>query len=222
MMTNTIRTGIAVAALLTAPLAAQAADLHSPYKAPAYVAPAASNWTGFYLGLNAGYGFGKSNWDVPAVSNSPKGGLFGVTLGYNYQTGTWVWGAEGDFDISTMKANAVCGAGTCETKNTWLGTARGRLGYAGWANWLPYFTGGAAMGDIKATNSALTSANKTKLGYTIGGGVEYAMMSNWSVKLEYLYVDLGKFDCGTACSATVPDNVSFHSNIVRAGVNYRF
>ncbi|HEY5216550.1 MAG TPA: outer membrane protein [Pseudolabrys sp.] len=224
MMTRTIRTGIAAAALLLAPIAAQAADLRQPsYKSPAYVAPAYASWTGFYVGLNAGYGFGKSNWDFPASTNSPKGVLAGGTIGYNFQTGTWVWGVEGDFDYSGMKGTSDCAPGvTCETKNSWLGTARARLGYAGWNNWLPYITGGLAMGDIKATNSARTSANKTKMGYTLGAGVEYAMWSNWSVKLEYLYVDLGKFDCGIACSTTVPDNVSFKANIVRAGLNYRF
>ena len=77
------------------------------------------------------------------------------------------------------------------------------------------------MGDIKATNSVLSSAQKTKMGYAIGLGVEYAMMTNWSMKLEYLYVDLGKFDCGIACGAS-PDNVSFNANLVRVGVNYRF
>jgi outer membrane immunogenic protein len=215
-----IRTGFAAAALALAPLAAQAADLPA-YKAPVYTAPAYANWTGFYLGLNAGYGFGKSDWDVPAVSTSPKGALFGGTVGYNFQTGTWVWGVEGDFDVSTMKGSTDCAGATCETKDSWLGTARARLGYAGWNNWLPYFTGGLAMGNIKASNSALSDASKTRLGWTAGLGLEYALVANWSVKAEYLYVDLGKFDCGIACGATT-DDVSFKANLVRLGVNYRF
>lgn len=221
MMTKTTRTGIAVAALLMAPMVAQAADM--PRKAPLYTAPVYASWTGFYVGVNAGYGFGKSNWDVPLVSPEPKGAVAGLTLGYNFQTGTWLWGAEGDFDYSGMKGSSDCPTpATCETKNSWLGTARARLGYAGWNNWLPFITAGAAMGDIKASNSALlTDAHKTKLGWTAGLGVEYALRSNWSVKLEYLYVDLGKFDCGIACGAVV-DNVSFNANLVRAGVNYRF
>jgi outer membrane immunogenic protein len=222
MMTRTIRTGIAVAALLIAPIAAQAADLRQPsYKAPAYSAPSYSNWTGFYVGLNGGYGFGKSNWDFPAVSVSPKGLLAGVTVGYNFQTGTWLWGVEADADYSGMKGSVDCGFGTtCETKNSWLATARARLGYAGWNNWLPYITGGGAMGDIKATN-VFGTANKAKIGWTAGAGIEYAMWTNWSIKAEYLYVDLGSFDCGIACGVA-PDNVSFKANIVRAGVNYRF
>ncbi len=223
MMTKTIRTGIAVAAFLIAPIAAQAADLPQPsYKAPAYSAPSYVNWSGLYLGLNGGYAWGKSTWKVPATDISTKGWLFGGTLGYNFQTGTWLWGVEGDIDFSTIKGTSDCAVGvTCETKNSWLATARARLGYAGWNNWLPYITGGLAMGDIKATNSALGSASKTKMGYALGAGVEYAMWTNWSVKLEYLYVDLGKFDCSASCGAT-PDNVSFKTNVVRAGLNYRF
>jgi outer membrane immunogenic protein len=221
MKSMMIRTGFAAAALLLAPLAALAADL--PYKAqPGYVPqPAYANWTGIYAGLNAGYGFGKSNWDIPAVSTSPKGALAGLTAGYNFQTGTWVWGAEGDIDYSGMKGSTACtsGAGTCETKNSWLGTARARLGYAGWNNWLPYITGGAAIGDIKADNG-VNSASKTRLGWTAGLGVEYAMLSSWSVKLEYLYVDLGKFDVNSG--AGTPDDVSLKANLVRLGVNYRF
>jgi outer membrane immunogenic protein len=145
----------------------------------------------------------------------------GGTLGYNFQTGLWVWGVEGDFDFSTMKGSADCAPGTCETKNDWLGTARGRIGYAGWNNWLPYLTAGAALGDIKAT-SPIGSANKMKVGWTAGLGVEYALWTNWSVKAEYLYVDLGKFDCGVSCSGVGTDNVSFKANLARVGLNYRF
>jgi len=224
MKTNLLlRAGVAVAALMTTALAAHAADLpRGPYKAPAYIAPIYASWSGFYLGLNAGYGFGKSNWDAPAVSPSPKGFLGGLTLGYNFQTGTWVWGLEGDADYSAMKGSTDCTGGSCETKNPWLATARARLGYAGWNNWLPYLTGGAAIGNVKATGPG-GNASKTEIGWTAGAGIEYAMWSNWSVKLEYLYVDLGKFDCGSACSGVAgTDNVSFNANVVRAGLNYRF
>ena len=218
-----IKTGFAAAALLLAPLAANAADLRTPaYKAPAYVAPSYGNWNGFYIGINGGYGWGKSDWDVPAVSTSPKGGLFGATLGYNFQTGAWVWGIEGDIDWSGIKGSVDCGGADCETSNTWLGTARARIGYGGWANFMPYLTGGAAFGNVKASNNVLgTSASSTRFGWSAGVGMEYAVMTNWSVKLEYLYADLGKFDCGASCGAT-PDNVTFKTNLVRGGINYRF
>jgi outer membrane immunogenic protein len=215
-----LRTGAALAALIMAPIAAHAADMPRTYKAPAYVAPAYANWTGFYVGLNAGYGFGKSDWDVPALSNSPDGFLGGVTLGYNFQTGLWLWGLEGDVDYSDMKGSSDCFGGSCESKASWLATARGRIGYAGWNNWLPYITGGAAFGDVKAS-SPFGDASKTMIGWTAGAGLEYAMWSNWSVKAEYLYVDLGSFDCGIACGATT-DDVTFKANVVRAGINYRF
>ena len=221
-MTKMIRTGVSLAALMMAPVVAHAADLPRTYKAPAYVAPAVANWTGFYVGLNAGYGFGKSNWDIPAVDTSPKGFLGGVTLGYNFQTGLWLWGIEGDLDYSAMKGSVDCGGGfTCETKAAWLGTVRGRFGYAGWNNWLPYITGGGAAGNVKASSPA-GDGSKTMLGWTAGAGVEYALWSNWSVKAEYLYVDLGKFDCDVCIAPGVSDNVSFKANVVRAGVNYRF
>ncbi len=224
MNIRTILTGIVAVVLLALAPAALAADLPQPsYKAPAYVAPAYASWSGFYVGINGGYGFGTSDWDVPAVSPDPKGAFVGGTIGYNFQTGTWVWGLEGDIAWSWMKGDTTCGlGGSCETKSDWLGTARVRLGYAGWNNWLPYVTGGAAFADVKATNNNLaTSASKTLLGWTAGVGLEYAWRSNWSVKVEYLYADLGSFDCGVSCGATT-DDVSFKTNLVRVGVNYRF
>jgi outer membrane immunogenic protein len=214
--------GLTAAAIFTAAsVSARAADLARPtYKAPSYSSPGYANWSGFYFGVDAGYGFGKSNWDVPAISPSPKGFLGSAVLGYNFQTGLWVWGVEGDFGGAVIKGSADCFGDSCETKNTWLGTARARIGYAGWSNWLPYLTGGMAFGDIQATSPA-GSANKTKTGWTAGAGIEYALWTNWSIKGEYLYVDLGKFDCGISCGAAT-DNVSFKANLVRLGVNYRF
>lgn len=213
---------LAAAALLAAPFAAQAADLPSPsYKAPAYVAPAFS-WSGFYVGLNAGYGFGTSDWDNPPISLDPKGLVAGGTVGYNLQTGSWVFGIEGDIDYSGMKDSTACGVGgTCEVRNTWLGTVRGRLGYGGWGSFMPYITGGAAFGNVKASGPAAnTSTSETRFGYTIGAGVEYALFSAWSIKGEYLYFNLGSMDCPT-CGAA-PNEVTFKGSLVRAGVNYRF
>jgi len=229
MTTKLIQRGLVAAIFLAvAPMAAQAADLppQGPapsYKAPPYVPPepAFATWSGFYVGVNVGYGFGKSDWSSPAVSLSPKGFIAGGTLGYNMQTGTWVWGFEGDFNYSDIKeTDDSCSAGSCETKLSWLGTARGRIGYAGWNNFLPYITGGGAFGGLKASSN-LGNASTTKIGWTAGAGLEYAFMSNWSAKVEYLYMDLGSFDCN-ACSATGSNSVDFTANLVRGGINYRF
>jgi outer membrane immunogenic protein len=218
----------ACAGLLAAAMAAPsfAADLSRPaYKAqPYYVAPFI--WSGFYVGINGGYGFGKSSWSGPGFTTGDfnvNGPLAGITLGYNMQTGVWVWGLEADLDYSWMKGSTTtgCGGSGCETRNTWLGTARGRIGYA-WDRWLPYITGGAAFGAIRTTPPAPdTYTEKTKVGWTAGLGVEYAFMGAWSAKLEYLYADLGKVSCGSASCGGVID-VTLKSNIVRAGVNYRF
>jgi outer membrane immunogenic protein len=212
--------------LLVAAMAAPsfAADLPRPsYKAPIY-APSYYNWTGFYAGINAGYGFGKSDWSGAGGTGStkPKGFIGGVQLGYNLQTGSWVWGLEADFDYSAMKGSDSGGTGVCsgagsETKLKYFGTGRGRLGYAGWDRWLPYDTGGVAYGNIKATPAFGGDFSKGKVGWTVGGGVEYAVFANWTTKLEYLYADLGSISGGT------PGNdVTFKSHLVRAGLNYRF
>ncbi len=204
-----------------------AADLTKPvYKAnPVYVAP--FSWSGFYLGINGGYGWGSSNWSSAVTAGSPKpnGGLAGGTIGYNLQTGAFVWGVEGDFDYSWIRGSdaggsGVCAPGGCETKNNWLATARGRIGYA-WDRWLPFLTGGVAFGDNKMSPNTGMSETKTKFGWTAGGGTEYAFMGEWSVKAEYLYVDLGKSTCGVA-TCGIDTDVSFKSNLVRLGVNYRF
>ena len=216
-------TCLAAAALLAGSLAAQAADMGQPmYKAPAYVGPVYSNWTGFYVGVNGGYGWGDSSWSGTAgtFSASPNGWLVGGTIGYNLQTGTWVWGLEGDIDWVDLNGTATGICASCQIKDTWLGTGRLRLGYAGWNNWLPYITGGAAGGGLKAS-SPLGDASKTQWGWTAGGGLEWAFVANWSAKVEYLYVDLGDIGCGLACGA-VDESVNFKSSIVRAGLNYRF
>jgi outer membrane immunogenic protein len=222
---------MACAGLLAAAVAspASAADLSRPsYKAPVYVAPAFS-WTGFYVGLNGGYGWGNSTWSNAGSDEfGVKGWVGGGTVGYNMQTGVWVWGIEGDLDYSTIKGSdagpfgGVCGnvGGGCETRNRWLATGRGRIGYA-WDRWLPYLTGGVAFGDVRMTPDGGATESKTKIGWTAGAGIEYAFLGAWSAKLEYLYADLGSSTC-SAATCGVDTDVSFKTNLVRVGVNYRF
>jgi outer membrane immunogenic protein len=220
-----IGTGIAALSLLAATFSAEAADIRTPVYKGVRSVVSYYNWTGFYAGIQGGYAWGTSDWDSPAgVAPKPRGYLIGGTLGYNYQMGSWVWGIEGDAAWADVKGSTPCGAFTCETKNEWLATVRGRIGYA-FDRFLPYITAGGAAGNIKATNTnpATTGMNKAVFGWTAGAGLEYAFLGNWSAKLEYLYVDLGKADCGAACNPGVTsNNISFKENVIRAGLNYKF
>ena len=217
---------MACAGLLAAAMAVPslAADLPRPaYKAPVFVAP--FSWSGFYVGINGGYAWGDasvSNALGSFTTNGTDGGLVGGTLGYNLQTGNWVWGVEADLDYAFIKgnvSNTVAGCAGCKVENTWLGTARGRIGYA-FDRWLPYVTGGAAFGSVKVV-TPIGSNTDTALGWTAGAGIEYAFLGAWSAKLEYLYADLGKSTCAvTTCG--ISTDVDPKINMVRVGVNYRF
>ncbi len=98
---------------------------------------------------------------------------------------------------------------------------RGRLGYA-FDRFLPYLTGGLAVGDISATLPGFPAGSITTAGWTVGAGLEFGIVSNVSVKAEYLYVDLGNFNCGLNCALVPTGNVSFNANLFRAGANVRF
>lgn len=225
-MKRLILAGISVLAIAAAVPAANAADMgrRMPTKAPAYVEPIYT-WTGFYAGINGGWGFGSSDWSNVAGTNSfdIDGGLVGGTVGYNWQRGQWVFGLEGDIDWSDIRGTtttAPCIGIACETRNTWLATARGRIGYS-FGRFMPYLTAGGAFGDVKMSTTAFASQTDTRAGWTAGGGVEFALMGPWSAKVEYLYVDLGDETCNAA-NCGVATNVDFTSSIVRAGLNYRF
>jgi len=202
---------------------------------PYYKAPveAPFSWTGFYFGLNGGYGWGRSSWSDPTLgadsgSFNTSGGLLGGQLGYNWQTGSVVLGIETDADWTNIKGSTaglggVCladGGGLCQTKQDWFGTTRGRIGYA-FGRFMPYVTGGAAYGDIKALQST-SSATQTKFGWSAGGGVEYSLDRNWSAKLEYLHLDLGTATLFSAAAGRPSLSVPVTDDLVRAGMNYHW
>jgi outer membrane immunogenic protein len=216
--------------LAVAVTSAHAADMPPsrslpPPRAPVYVP--FFTWNGFYVGINAGYGFGHSKWTDTVTLDSTggftiKGGMVGGTAGYNLQFGSFVFGLEGDLDWTNIKGSVTANCpSTCETSNSWLGTTRGRIGYA-FDRFLPYVTGGAAFGDIKGSLLGVGDFKQTKVGWTGGAGVEYAFIDNWSAKIEYLYVDLGKTTCDATCSGGNPITATFKSNVVRGGLNYKF
>lgn len=212
---------VLAAAFVLGAFAAQAADLPSTKRAPVAPVFAAYNWTGFYVGLQGGYGWGRSLHRQGAASSGKiesDGGLIGATVGYNYQINSFVIGLEGDLAYSGIRGGTLtnCAPPGCRTEMDWFGTVRGRLGYA-FDRVMPYITAGAAIGNVTG-KVGLLSGSETRVGWTVGGGVEAAIWNNWTAKVEYLYADMGKFDYISAPAISTDLRV----HIVRAGVNYRF
>lgn len=242
----------AISVLLTAP--AISADLRMPAKAPAMMAaapPAYYNWSGFYIGANAGYSWNRTDIDYyfpdPTFLNSRRhnGDSFigGGQIGYNWQTGPIVFGIEidaawrGGGEGSTFAFANGIDFTDFNTDHHFLATFRPRLGFAA-NNFLFYVTGGAALGGVEHSYTerrpSVAGASRTivlddsRWGWTAGGGIE-AGFGQWSVGLEYLYVDLG--DETIAAPAAVLGGVAFppsavtfddRSHILRAKLNYRF
>jgi outer membrane immunogenic protein len=227
-MMKKLLAGAALLALSAA--SALAADLPArmPTKAPAAVSPV-YNWSGWYIGINGGGAWGRSNWRDTATGATTgdfnvSGGMIGGTVGANWQTGQWVFGLEGDADWANIKGStSTACVPNCETKSNFFSTVRGRTGVA-FGTVLPYLTGGLAIADIESGGRGTgTTSSTTKAGWTIGTGVEWAVVGPWTAKVEYLYADLGKASCSVAiCGATGPTDVSLKENVVRAGLNYRF
>lgn len=219
-MKRLVLASIGALAVVTTMGAANAADIQRRQAMPTKAIPYVQmyNWTGGYVGINGGYGFGRSDVSSPLASGGFRttGGVVGGTVGYNWQNGAAVFGVEGDIDWSNIRGSSACGVGfSCETKNSWLATARGRVGYA-FDRFMPYVTGGLAVGDIKNSVAGVGSSTATKAGYAIGGGVEAALAGPWTAKVEYLYADLGRG------SSVLGADAKFNTSLVRAGVNYRF
>jgi outer membrane immunogenic protein len=179
----------------------------------------AMDWTGFYAGLNAGYGWAAV--EVGGVTFDDGRGLFGgAQIGYNHDFGGFVLGAEADFQISDISYEQTPLPGvTARTALDNFGTVRARAGLA-IDRFLPYVTGGFAWGNASVSVSggggANLSLNDTYAGWTVGAGAEYAILDNLSVKGEYLYTDFGAADFGTGV------DLNLTSHVVRAGVNFHF
>ncbi len=198
MMKRVLLAGAAALAFATVAGTASAADLGRPvYKAPAYVSPIYT-WAGFYIGINGGGAWGNYDYDFqpPNVGHDLSGGLVGGQLGYNWEYGPLVFGLETDLDWAGISGSNACPnpGFSCNAKVDWLGTTRGRLGYSFNGGWLAYVTGGAAYGNVRRESTGPASSlsqDNTHVGWTVGGGLEYGFARNWSVRAEYLYVDLG-------------------------------
>jgi outer membrane immunogenic protein len=210
---------LGAAILLAGVGSAAAADL--PVKAPPPPLPVWS-WTGFYFGVNAGYAWTNNTaldtitvpggiiFPLSATTSSAANGFIGGgQVGYNWQTGPFVLGIEGDFDGTAERGNGAdsCGTlvvGTCgltaSANVNWLATLRGRAGYAV-NNILFYVTGGGAWERVSGSISAVTptgtfglfSASTTRSGWAAGAGIETSFWGNWIAGLEYLYVNTGSW-----------------------------
>ena len=219
---------MAAALALAAGGQALAADLPQPAppppRAPATYVPVpvpVFTWSGIYVGINGGYAFGNGDFSYGGTVPSTDGFLVGGTIGGNYQWNQFVLGVEADGAWTNLDGTTTttCGPPSCEVKSTWLATARGRAGYA-IDRILIYGTGGAAFGNVQGGAIGGPFDSGTQVGWTAGGGVEFAFTPNLTAKVEYLYVDLGNFTCTVNCIAG--NNLNITENVVRAGINYKF
>jgi len=230
-----------------------AADLPSRAPPPVYIPPTPIfTWTGIYIGGQVGYAWGtqRANVLLPGGttifnSYSAEGVIGGAHVGYNYQVNQWVLGIEGSVDGTSISKTFIPGTvfpaalgfpagfgATYTTSAPIEGSIRGRLGVA-WDRVLLYATGGAAFAGVQATYSspfASVTQSSTRVGWTVGGGVEYAVTNNWSVYAEYRYSDFGSYShsptsvFATAVLAGAPVTVNRHftQNQVQVGFSYRF
>ena len=193
---------------------AMAADLPTRKAPPAPMsyAPPAYSWTGFYVGVNGGWGGTSGGGNL----GSPTGGLVGGTVGYNYQIGQFVAGLEGDWDWADINKSGVNGVvGPYRNKVDELVTARARAGYA-IDRALLFVTAGYAGAEDKVSIPSGVSSTDWRSGGAIGGGVEYAFTNNISAKVEYIYAPLQNKTYAIGAKSNLD------LSLVRAGLNYKF
>jgi len=232
-MKTTVLGTIALVALGTASVSA--ADLAArPYtKAPPMVA-AIYDWTGFYIGVNGGGGWGRDRISqaAGAANTNPSGGFAGGQIGYNWQNGAWLLGIEADGDWADIGGSSACNAGfVCSSKTDALASFRGRVGYAV-QNVLFYGTGGA--GYVAGRNTLLGSATgapaagatglhrSDRWGYAVGAGIEWGITPDWSAKLEYMHYGFGSETAPAGTLDVVPTTSRLDIDTVKVGVNYRW
>ncbi len=221
---------IAAAFAVVATASAQAADISPVARAPDYF-PAAANWTGFYVGVIVGGTWSNANWTDPgsgfADTVATSGFTGGGQVGFNYQIGQFVWGLEGDFSGAALSGSDTDAAGFAHaTKTSWISTVTGRLGYAV-SSMLFYAKGGAAFSDERDTVTTpaglvFNGSTSTRVGWTAGGGAEYAIDHYWSALVEYDYLGLGSQSVSSPVAGVTPGSVNLNIQRVVVGLNRRF
>jgi outer membrane immunogenic protein len=207
------------------------------------------DWTGFYLGGHFGGMWGNSDWfDLGAGnigSHDASGIIGGGQVGYNFQTGPWVWGPQASLSGSTLEGrhlDTVFQFGpapqTNHTRIDFAGTLTGRIGYAT-GPLLLYGQGGAAWAQTRyslvgffAPGLEFAAADSTKWGWTAGAGVEYGFAPQWSGFVEYDYLGFGSDVASLKCIASVSCGppganaigISIRENFhtIKTGINFRF
>ena len=192
------------------------------------------SWTGFYLGGNAGAGWGTTETNLTSISapgigvipiglavaqNSRSGFLGGGQLGYNYQTGWVVVGIQADIDALAVKGTTPCIiVFSCTSSSNWLATASARVGGVVGDRTLVYIKGGGAWlntqqtlsiggglgGGLGAGTGPLTSATSTATGALLGLGAEYMFSQHWTGFIEYDYMEFGAKSVSFPLSAVIP------------------
>ena len=223
---------------------AQAADM---LVKAAVAPPPAANWTGWYIGAHVGAAWqnvsANSFYAGPSVGHVDGSSFIGGgQIGYNWQHGNSVFGIEGD--ISGLSngpswTSAIGSGGSTKsisTKTNWLSTVRLRTGLAV-GDTMVYATGGVAFGNVSNSQHVCDaldphctkSESTTKVGWTVGGGIEHMWDAHWTVGLEGLFVDLGKStvsnpDPLAPAANNANKNSTFHNQLVigRFKVNYKF
>jgi outer membrane immunogenic protein len=222
--------------LCAASAPAFAADLPSAKAPPMYTPPPpVFSWTGGYIGAQAGIQFGQTSWDrydptntVFLVSETPyatNGAVGGGHIGYNFQMSEFVIGVEGDVEGTNYNGNGA------SINNSWANTTRsnieasirGRVGYA-WDHILIYGTGGVAYQNFHLAAQTppgvfFAGDSFDRIGWTVGGGIEYAIDDNWSLRGEYRFTDYGHHDLFTG---TENVHEGLWNNRFEAGVSYKF
>jgi outer membrane immunogenic protein len=218
------------AALLAAALPAAAADIPYGQEPPAYTPPPLFTWTGLYLGGQIGYAWGTDTATVNpfgfSTAYTPNGVVGGAHVGYNYQLNQFVAGLEGDVEgAGISQSHNPGGFVVYKTELPVQGSIRARLGVA-FDRVLIYATGGAAFAGFQTTISGfgVDQSSQTRAGWTVGGGLEYAVTGNWSIRAEYRYTDFGTFSQSTPFTFGFGTWVNHHEteNAVRAGFSYKF